>query len=139
MTIQCLNCGGAIDASGVASAYRDGHEPDRPVWIRDDAAKCPQCEIGLGRTVSNDPDNQHDWGFHRATNLEIICDLTESDVEAAKSKLSRYPSMARELDTLLARRRKSDRTVRYNAAGKTGLAVIRRDGVLGVFSTLTDL
>ena len=139
MTIQCPNCGGAIDDSGVASAYRDGHESDRPVWIRDDAIKCPHCDVGLGRSVSNATDHQLDWSFHRSSNLEIICDLTETDVETVKSKLTRYPSMARDLDVLLSRRRATDRTVRHKAAGKTGLAVIRHDAVLGVFLTQTDL
>ncbi|MEO1525881.1 MAG: hypothetical protein AAFX06_10615 [Planctomycetota bacterium] len=92
----------------------------------------------MGRTRSNDPDRERDWDFHRASDLEIVRDLNESDVDAAKSKLSRYPSMARELDALLARRTESDRTVRYKAAGKTGLAVIRRDAVLGVFQALAD-
>ena len=102
MTIQCPNCGGSVDDSGVESAYRADHESHQPVWVIGDAVICTHCEIGLGRTRSNDPDHQRDWDFHRASNLEIGSDLTESDVDAAKSKLSRYPSMARELDAMLA-------------------------------------
>lgn len=139
MTIICLNCGHQINEASLDSSYRDGYEADKPVWILDEAIRCANCEIVMGRSLSSDPDKAEAWDFHRASNLDIVKDLTETEVKEAASKIARYPSMARDLDQLLSRRKPEDRTVRYQAADKTGLAIIRGDGVLGVFSTLMDL
>jgi hypothetical protein len=71
--------------------------------------------------------------------LDIVKYLTETELEKAQAKLVRYPSMARDLSSFLARRRPGDRTVRYNAANTSALAIIRGDGVLAVFISLIDL
>jgi hypothetical protein len=139
MTIRCLNCGHQIDESGLDSSYRNGYEEDKPVWILDQAIRCSKCEIVMGRSLSNSPQQSMDWDFQRATSLDIVKDLTETELEKAQAKLVRYPSMARDLSSFLARRRPGDRTVRYNAANTSALAIIRGDGVLAVFISLIDL
>ena len=145
MTITCRNCGYEIDEAGLDASYRDGYEADKPVWILDQAIRCPHCEIVMGRSVSNNPQKSVDWDFQRATDLDIVKDLTELEIEEAQTKLARYPTMTRDLRVFLARRRPGDRIVRYNAANKTALAIIRRTGtvrsagVLAVFTTLVDL
>ncbi len=139
MTILCRNCGHKIDEAGLDASYRDGYEADKPVWILDQAIRCPYCEIVMGRSVSNRPQKSMDWDFQRATDLDIVKDLTELEVAQAQAKLARYPYMTRELRSFLARRRPGDRIVRYNAVNKTALAIIRGNGVLAVFTTLVDL
>jgi hypothetical protein len=139
MTILCRNCGHEIDEGGLDASYRDGYEADKPVWILDQAIRCPHCEIVMGRSVSNRPQKSTDWDFQRATNLDIVKDLTDLEIEEAKAKLARYPFMTRELSSFLARRRPGDRTVRYNAVNTTALAIIRGDGVLAIFTSLVDL
>ena len=139
MTIPCLNCGHDINESGIDSSYREGYEANKPVWILDQAIGCTNCEIVMGRSHSNDAQIATDWDFHRSSNLGIVKELTETEVEEARSKISRYVSMTKELSQLLSRRRATDRTVRYRAAGTTGLAIIRGDGVVGVFATMVDL
>ncbi len=139
MTILCGNCGHEIDEAGLDVSYREGYEEDKPVWILDQAIRCTHCEIVMGRSVSNCPQKSEDWDFQRATDLDIIKDLTELEIEEAQAKLARYPYMTRELNSFLARRRRGDRIVRYNAVNKTALAIIRGDGVLAVFISLVDL
>jgi hypothetical protein len=93
----------------------------------------------MGRSVSNRPQKSEDWDFQRATDLGIVKDLTELEIEDAQAKLARYPLMTRDLRSFLARRRPGDRTVRYNVGKAAALAIIRGDGVLAVFTSLVDL
>lgn len=139
MSITCLNCGHELDESTISGSYRDGFDEHRAIWILDQVIRCTNCDLVMGRSLSNDQSASEPWDFYRATELKIIANLNEQDVEGVRARLKRYPLMLKDLDTLLDRRRPGDRTVRYNAGQTTGIAVIRHDGVLGVFVTLLSL
>lgn len=139
MSINCLNCSQELNEDAISGSHRDGFEEYQAIWILDQAIRCTNCDIVMGRSLSNDRSISKAWTFHRATELNILSDLQEEEVDKARARLKRYPLMLKEFETLLCRRRPNDRTVRYNAGRTTGIAVIRRDGVLGVFVTLLSL
>lgn len=139
MNKTCPNCGHNFDDAELDSTYREGFEQRNPTWILDQAIQCVSCEIVLGRSLSNDPTMASDWEFHHADSLANLGDVTEHELEDAKSKLKKYPAMCNQFVSFLARRKAGDRTIRYETGNKTALAIIRVNGVVATFSTLMDL